>query len=297
VIVKGVPVYANVRDTRLYFDVDGAGLVDDERQGTREKPVLFALHGGPGGEHGSLKPALSRLADTAQIIYLDHRGSGRSARGPRDTYTLDNNVEDLEAMRRHLGLDKIGVLGVSYGGMVALTYATRYGGHLSHLIPVVTTASGRFLPRARQLLAERGTPEQRAAAEPLWTGAFTGEDQLRDYFETLGPLYSLTYDLDKARKHPRILNHEALNEGFGGFLTDYDVTARLPEITAPTLVIGGRHDWICPPEFSAEIAAAIPGADLRILERSGHSVLSDEPAACTDIIRGFLTYTRQNTGS
>nr|WP_245667728.1 alpha/beta fold hydrolase [Actinomadura macra] len=113
-------------------------------------------------------------------MYLDQRGSGRSARGPHDTYTLDNNVEDLEAMRRHLGLDKIGILGVSYGGMVALTYATRYNQHLSHLIPVVTAASGRFISRAQQILAERGTPQQHAAAEPLWTGAFTNDDQLRD---------------------------------------------------------------------------------------------------------------------
>ncbi len=283
-------MYAKVRGTSLYFDVEGSGLVHYKGE-MRDQPVLFALHGGPGSEHCAFKPVLSALADKAQIVYLDHRGSGRSARGPRETYTLENNVEDLEAMRLHLGLNKIGLLGVSYGGMVALSYAARYGRHLSHLIAVATTPSHRFLPRAREILAERGTPEQRAAAEPLWSGAFESEDQLREYFEVLGPLYSRTFDLQKSRERRRILNPDALNEGFGGFLRTYDVTGDLHRITAPTLVIGARHDWICAPEFSAEIARGIPGADLRIFEHSGHSVLSDEPEAFTDVVRGFLTYT------
>ncbi|MCD0453455.1 alpha/beta fold hydrolase [Actinocorallia sp. API 0066] len=257
----------------------------------REKVVVVAVHGGPGGEHGAFKPVLSGLADKAQVVYVDHRGSGRSERGARETYTLENNVEDLEALREYLGFERIALLGVSYGGMVALTYATRYPRRLSHLIAVVTAPSHRFLPRAREILAERGTPEQRAAAEPLWTGTFESEEQLRAYFEVLGPLYSRTYDLAKSRERPRILNPEALNEGFAGFLRTYDVTGELHRITAPTLVIGGRHDWICPPEFSAEIAAAIPGADLRIFEDSGHSVMSDEPDAFLDVVRGFLTYT------
>ena len=61
-----------------------------------------------------------------QLVYFDHRGQGRSARGAKETYTLDNNVEDMEALRQHLGLDQIVVIGASYGGMVALTYASRY---------------------------------------------------------------------------------------------------------------------------------------------------------------------------
>ncbi|MDX6742226.1 alpha/beta fold hydrolase [Actinocorallia sp. A-T 12471] len=282
-------MYARVRDTNLYFDVEGAGLV--HYKGTwREKPVIVALHGGPGGEHSAYKPVLSGLADKAQIIYLDHRGSGRSARGPRESYTLENNVEDLEALRLHLGLEKIALLGASYGGMVALSYAVRYGENLSHLVAVATTPSHRFLPRAQEILAERGTPEQRAAAEPLWTGTFGSEDQLREYFEILGPLYSRTYDLAEARKKRRILSPDALNEGFAGFLRAYDVSADLPRITVPTLVLGARHDWICAPEFSVEIARGIPGADLRIFEESGHSILSDEPEAFLDAVRGFLTY-------
>jgi proline iminopeptidase len=284
-------MFARVRDTELFFDVEGAMLVRDDAE-LREKPVVVALHGGPGGDHAGFKPALSPLADKAQIIYLDNRGCGRSTRGGRETYTLDNNVEDLEALRRHLGLGRIVPLGVSYGGMVALSYAVRYPHNVSHVIVVVTAASHRFLDRAQQILAERGTPEQRAVAGRLFAGAFENDEQMREYFLVLGPLYSLTFDPERVRKRIRagIPSYEACNEGFGGFLRSYDVTGRLAAITAPTLVIGARHDWICPPEFSEEIAGLIPGADLRIFENSGHHVMVDEHAEFIDVVRGFLIY-------
>ncbi len=282
---------AMIRGTELYFDVDGAGLVPDGPQ-MREKPVIVALHGGPGGDHTGFKPALAPLTDLAQIVYVDHRGSGRSARGDRSTYTLDENVEDLEALRQYLGLGPIIPLGVSYGGMLALAYACRYPQHLAALIAVVTAPSYRFLETAQATLRARGTPEQQAAAEPLWAGNFTSDDQLRDYFEVLGPLYSRTFDLEKSRERRNrgILSPDAINEGFGGFLRTFDLTPHLHRITAPTLVIGARHDWICAPEFSEEIARLIPRADLRIFEHSGHSVMVDEHAAFVDVVRGFLRY-------
>lgn len=282
---------ARIRDTEIYFDIDGAGLVPD---GPRmvERPTAFLLHGGPGGDHTGFKSGLAALTDRMQLVYFDHRGQGRSARGSRETYTLENNVEDMEALRQHLGLDQIVVIGVSYGGMVALAYACRYPQHVSHLIAVVTTASHRFLDRARELVAERGTPEQQAVCEALWAGTFASEEELRRYFDVMGPLYSLTHNPVKAkeRRERGIVAADAINEGFGGFLRTYDVTAQLGRITCPTLVIAGRHDWICPPEFSEELARAIPHADLRIFERSGHSVAADEPQAFLDTIRGFLVY-------
>ena len=83
---------------------------------------------------------------------------------------------------------------------------------------------------------------------------------------------------------------DAINEGFGGFLRTFDVTGELHKITAPTLVIGAKHDWICAPEFSEEIASKIPNADLSMFEHSGHSVITDEHQAFLDVVRGFVTY-------
>ncbi len=289
---------AKLRGTEIYFDVEGMGLVPD---GPRmvEKPVAFVLHGGPGGDHTGYKPALSPLADKLQLVYIDHRGQGRSARGPRETYTLDNNVEDMEALREYLGLEKIVVLGASYGGMVALTYATRYPQNVSHLIAIVTASSHRFLDAAKKNMAERGTDEQKLVAEKLWSGTFADEEELRQYFDVMGPMYSMKFDPEKAkeRRMRGIVSPDAINEGFAGFLRDYDVTDQLHRIDAPTLVIAGRHDWICPPEFSQLIASKIPNADLRIFEESGHSVMGDEHDDFIDVIRGFLVYQQPTSAS
>jgi proline iminopeptidase len=176
--------------------------------------------------------------------------------------------------------------------MVALTYASRYPESVSHLIAVVTSPSYRFLDRAKTILAERGTDEQRAMGDILWAGAFESEEQLKEYYAVMGPLYSLKHEPEKARESRErgIRSIDAINEGFGGFLRSYDVTGDLHKVTAPTLVIGGRHDWICAPEFSGEIARLIPHADLRIFENSSHSVAADEPEAYLDVLKGFLVY-------
>lgn len=283
---------AKLRDTEIYFDIEGMGLVPKGDR-MQEKPIAFVVHGGPGADHTSFKPTLTPLSRRMQLVYFDHRGQGRSARGDRSTYTLDNNVEDMEALRQYLGLEQIIVIGASYGGMVALTYASRYPERVSHLIAVVTVPDARFLDRAKQNLAERGTPEQQAIAQHLWEGTFRDEDHLREFFQVTRSLYSITANPDDPPPkswNRAILSADAINVAFGGFLRTYDVRSELSKITAPTLVIGARHDWICPPEFSEEIAALIPNADLRIFEHSGHAIRADEPDALIDAIAGFIVY-------
>mgnify|MGYP002776991093 CR=1 FL=1 len=284
-------MFAAIRGTRIYFDIEGAGLVPEGNR-MREKPIAFLIHGGPGADHSSYKPTFSALNDKMQLVYFDHRGQGRSARGDKSKYTLDENVEDMEALRQHLGLEKIIAIGGSYGGMVALTYATRYPQNLSHLIVIATVPDFRFLQRAQEILQERGTPEQIAIAEYLWNGNFESEEQLGEYFRIMHPLYSYTADPTKAVQSRTILSIDAINQAFGGFLRSYSVLDQLHKITVPTLVIAGRHDWICPPEFSEEIARAIPNADLRIFENSGHLIRADEPQALLDAIAGFIVYNK-----
>ncbi|QUY45032.1 alpha/beta fold hydrolase [Acaryochloris marina] len=280
---------ARIRDTELYFDVEGCELAIATSH-IQQKPVFFVIHGGPGVDHTTCRPVLSPLSEIAQLVYFDHRGHGRSARGNSETYTLDNNVEDMEALRQYLGLERIGLLGFSYGGMVALTYASRYPNHVSQLIPVVTAADSRFLTLAQAKLAREGTPEQQVIAQLLWDGQFASEQQLQEYFQLLGPLYSLTFDLDKSMDAWRrvIFNPEAINQAFGGFLRTYDIRAALPQISVPTLVIGAEKDWICPPQFSREIAQAIPNARLEIVPNSGHSIRADAPKILLELVSNFM---------
>ncbi len=178
--------------------------------------------------------------------------------------------------------------------MVALAHAARYPASVSHLIAVVTAAHGGFMRRAREIVTERGTPEQREVCEPLWQGAMMDRAQMQRFYAVMGPLYSRRHDpAAAALGHERTLHEpEPLNRAFGGFLRDFDLRPELSRITAPTLVIAGRHDWICPPEFSEEIARLIPRAELRVFENSSHSVRADEPQSLLDAIAGFVVYKR-----
>ncbi|MBN9061374.1 MAG: alpha/beta fold hydrolase, partial [Rhizobiales bacterium] len=232
-----------------------------------------------------------------QLVYFDHRGQGRSARGDVSKYTLDENVEDMEALRRHLGLGPIVSIGTSYGGMVAMAHAARYPDAVSHLILIVTASHAGFHERARQIVAERGTPEQQAVCEQLWAGALDTIEKVRRYYDLMGPLYARRFDpvAAAAVRERGIHSPEALNQAFapGGFLRSYDLRPELKNIVAPTLIIAGRHDWICPPEFSEEIHRLIPGSDLRVFDESSHSVRVDEPEKLVDAIQGFLVYRRR----
>lgn len=284
---------ARIRGTEIYFDVEGMGLVPE---GSRmvERPVAFVIHGGPGGDHTGFKPGFGPLAERMQLVYFDHRGQGRSAKGDPATYTLDENVEDMEALREHLGLGPIVSIGTSYGGMVAMAHAARYPRSVSHLVLVVTAAHAGFNARARQIVAERGTPEQKEVAAQLWAGALDTPEKLRRYYDVMGPLYSRSHDpvAAKAGRDRGILSPDALNRAFapGGFLQHYDLRPELARIVAPTLILAGRHDWICPPEFSEEIHRLVPGSDLRIFEESSHSIRADEPRKMIDAIAGFVAY-------
>ena len=282
-------MYAAIRDTEIYFDVDGVGL-EITSSGLKQKPVVFLIHGGPGGDHLSYKSSISSLTDVAQLVYFDHRGQGRSRRGDKSTYTLDNNVEDMEALRVYLGLERIVVFGSSYGGVVAQEYALRYPQNVAKLILSVTASNSKFLDRAQEILADRGTKAQQEMGKYLFDATFTSDNQVAEFFKVFKSMYSRKAALNQAVARPNytIWNHEALNQGFGGFLRDFNVTERLPEIKVPTLVMGGKYDWICAPEFSEEIAQKIPGAELKIFDNSGHALGLDEPELLVSTVREFL---------
>src|SRR5258705_11149478 len=134
-------MHVRVNGVRLYSDVEGARLVPDGPV-MREKPTLLLLHGGPGFDHSIYKPAYSALADIAQIIYLDHRGNGRSEDGARESWNLAQWGDDVRAFCDTLGIVSPIVLGASFGGMVALAYATRHPGHPSRLVLISPEDTG-----------------------------------------------------------------------------------------------------------------------------------------------------------
>jgi proline iminopeptidase len=287
-------VYASVRGTQLFFDVDGASLRTVDGGGFDERPTLVLVHGGPGSTHAGYKRgSVARLAETCQLVYYDQSGCGLSAGEPNDS--IDGDVADLEALREHLGLEQLALLGTSYGGMVAQGYAIAHGARLSALVLNCTAPSFRFLAEAKAALAARGTAEQQRVAERLWTGSFASTEDLREFYEAMGPLYANDYVAGQASAEWGVerMSYRAANAGFGGFLRRFDFVDRLAGIGCPTLVLAGATDWICAPEQARLIASKVPGARLHVFAGSGHGLADDEPDRFVRVVSEFLSTSRQ----
>lgn len=268
---------AKIRGTEIYFDIAGM-QVQPVGQEFIERPVLFMLHGGPGGDHTRFKQHSLELQQVAQLVFIDHRGCGRSKKTRRKDYTLENNIEDIEALRKHLGLEKICILGTSYGGMVAQGYAIRYPQNVEKLILVVTAPSYRFLDDAKKILHDRGTPKQIAMCEHLWNGTFKSHHHVMKFFKMTDELYSLKAKKNRKKSFRATQvkwSHDALNEGFTGALRTFDFIPQLKKITCPTLVLAGQQDWICNPAQSKIIAKHIKHSTLKIFKNSGHALAVD----------------------
>lgn len=281
---------AKIRGTEIYFDIAGMQLQPVGNDFV-ERPVLFMLHGGPGGDHLRFKQHSLELQDIAQLVFIDHRGCGRSKKTRRKDYTLKNNVEDIEALRKHLGLKKICVLGTSYGGMVAQGYAIRYPQHIDKLILVATSPSYRFIKEAKEYLQKYGNAQQIKISECLWNGTFKSPQHVTQFFKLMDSIYSTT-----SRKHRKqnysqsktIWNHEVLNEGFANSLKRYDFTHQLKKIKSPTLILAGQKDWICSPNQAKIMAKQIPHSKLKIFKKCGHSVAVDAHTQYIAAIKRFL---------
>lgn len=287
---------AYIRGTEIYFDVAGM-QIEVKANRLVEKPILFLIHGGPGGNHLHFKSDSIKLQRLAQLIFIDQRGCGWSKKGKQSDYTLENNIEDIEALRQYLGLNKICVLGFSYGGIVAQGYAIRYPKNISKLILVATAPSYHFIEEAKQNLQRMGTKEQIAVCNQyLWPGRFNSDKKVNDYFEIMKSLYYFNLKTARkkliANKKPGALksefSYEALNAGFGGFLQHFDFTKQLRKITCPSLIMAGRHDWICSPNQSAILAKNIKKSTLKIFEKASHKISSDVNAAYIKCVKDFL---------
>jgi len=278
-------MFITVNGARLFFDTVGPKLaVDGERM--LERPTLLVMHGGPGFDHSTLRPYFDRFADTHQVVYLDHRGNGRSGGGP-ETWTLAQWGDDVKAFCDALGIEKPVVYGNSFGGMVAMAYAARHPAHPGKLI-LSSTAARLRLDITYRLMGERGGAAARAIAERAWT---VGDDaSLAEYIKVCIPFYNPRPNPAEAAARKRaILRLDVMKHFLLGEMRSMDGRAGLSAIACPVLILAGGYDPITPPDCAREIAAQLPQAELVVIEEAGHGVHRDEPERAEAVLRRFLS--------
>jgi len=291
--------------TQGYVDADGV-MIWYEEFGKGEP--LMIIHGGPGASHDYFLPYLIPLARHNRLIFIDERGSGKSEQlEDVKQYTVENMVEDVEAVRKALGLGKINLLGHSFGGVLAQAYALKYQQNLSHLILCSTFPSTSEMNKVFDNIKENMTPELRNRINKMEAEGLYGHglsyEQNRYTAEYMKAAWGEGYFPYLYQRRP----DPAYDPESGGFAWDLyremwgsngeyvidgnlksvEYVDQLHTIKVPALVNCGDHDE-CAPSLSEEMHAKIPGSKLVIFPQSGHMTFVDQPDMFIKTIDDFL---------
>ena len=288
--------------------IDAHGLMIYYKTLGHGTPLLI-LHGGPGASHDYLLPHLLPLAREHTLVFIDERGSGRSAKLENPSgYTLDNMVEDVEAVREGLKLGKVSLLGHSFGGVLAQAYALKYQANLSHLVLCSTFHSTSKMNEVFERILARMDPELRKRIKRFEEAGLYGKGKWfeknrypNDYMtaawgEGYFPyMYQRRPDANYDPIASGIMAWDLYREMWGshgefvidGNLKSVEYTDRLKSITVPTLITAGDHDE-CDPSLAREMHEKIAGSKLVILPQSGHMTFVDQPGLFLKAVSDFL---------
>ncbi|MGA2134965.1 MAG: proline iminopeptidase-family hydrolase [Bryobacteraceae bacterium] len=270
---------------------------------------LLIVHGGPGASHDYFLPYLLPLARHHKLIFIDERGSGKSEKLEDPAgYTVENMVEDTEAVRQGLKLGRISLLGHSYGGVLAQAYALKYQANLTHLVLCSTFHSTKEMNEVfrRQLAAMPA--ELRDRIQSLENAGLYGKG--KDYEKNRYPndymiaawgegyfpyLYQRKPDANYDPIANGIMSWDLYREMWGshgefvidGNLKSVEYADRLKTVKVPTLITAGDHDE-CSPSLAEEMHDLIAGSKLVIIPRSGHMTFVDQPALFIRTVTDFL---------
>lgn len=274
----------DVPGARLYYRMDGRG-----------DPIVV-VHGGPGMDHSYLLPGMNVLADSHRVIYYDQRGGGRTE-GAVDSTTVsfERFIADIDAIADSLRLGRFTLLGHSWGGLLAMRYAARRPERLRALVVMNTVEPGRRYAReSRQLMRAKQSAQDSvelvrvlSSPELRTREASAVNAMLRVFFRATfadrALADRLVIDLD-----PRTAKNMASVATFVmGPLGAYDLWGEVATIRVPTLIVQGEAD-LMPLEMVQDLAKAIPGSELAVIQNAGHFPYIEKPGETFGAINRFL---------
>ena len=279
---------------RLYYRIEGSG-----------PQTLVVVHGGPGNSLESVRPDFERLARGRTVIYYDQRGNGRSdliEDEPR--LAIDRHIADLEALRRHFRLEKMVLLGNSWGGLLASAYAAAHPDRIERLIldasappsqPQLVELGETIARRARQRLTDEERRRLDYVAQPQnWMSDADPLQVCRDFMHSIFRTY--TFDPERLPAYrgdvcagpiEAVRRQQLVNNAIWRSLGAFDLRPEVRHVTAPVLVIHGIADAI-PVEGARDWAASYPNARLLLAPRSGHLIHLEQPDLFFEAVEAFL---------
>jgi proline iminopeptidase len=279
---------------RLHYRIEGEG-----------PQTLVVVHGGPGFSLESVRADLAPLAAHRRVIYYDQRGNGLSTLiDDPAALAVSRHIADLEAIRRHFGLEKMSLFGNSWGGILISAYAAAHPDRVERLVldasgsptlDYVREMRDRVGARARERLS---AAEQRrfaelfqagtwlAAADPIAVCNEFGQFILRTY--VFDPAAALPFRSNLCAGPPEAVRRSlSVNGTIMRSLGEYDLRPAVRRVTAPVLVMHGVAD-VVPPGGARDWAASYPNSRLLLMRRSGHLMHVEEPEAFFAAVETFL---------
>ena len=252
---------------------------------------IIAVNGGPGLSHAYMlqNDMWQRLSAHRLVVFYDQRGTGASKHlQPNAPQTMDAQVADLDAVRAALHLDRIALLGDSYGGLLSMAYASAHPEHIAKLI--LSDSPGpswksivHLLPQVFPDQEEKGDAEEKSLATNPEAAAQAG---LINHFRMI--FYS-------PAKRDAYLAHmgdigfvPAVASAIQQASADLDLSDKLPGFHFPTLILTGRYDMNVAPLTAWHMAHQIPGAKIVFFEESGHLPSYEEPEKYLQVLEKFL---------
>lgn len=275
----------SVPGAQIYYEVFGSG------SGT----PLFVANGGPGFDHNYLhvSDAWDTLAQSRRIVMWDQRGTGRS--GPLkegQSCTLADQINDLEALRAHLGFDKIDLLGHSWGGFLVMAYAARHPEDIAHLL-IVDSAAPRWSDTL--FLFKDVYPDVTAREDSYHFTSDVGEKDSENAREAATDLYEsmLFYSPERRdeflAKMANDKEYYEVNRAVNRDVARYNLNPEIIKFRFPTIVMCGRFDMNVAPVIAYKIHQAIPGSQFVVFEKSGHIPFFEEPGEFVRVVNEFLS--------
>ncbi len=287
--------YFHSVDMKIHYHVEGKG------------PLLICLHGGKGNSGDYFFPYLSPLADEMTMVYLDERGSGRSKPvSDKRLVSYEGMAADIDNLISHLGAEKAGILGHSFGSGLALYFALHYPHRMRELYVVCGGVSYPEISRQgwygriydEEMLQLNLAGEVQRVCDLYNSGKITADESFRRQVKIQAPsiIYHWPEKRDEvyavfARTDFTFLGRE--NSNFGNEPEIHaDILARLGETRCPALILAGQQDISCPLERLGAMARHIPSCEVRVIPRSKHFPFIDEPEIFVEMIRSFRRSSR-----
>ena len=276
------PQYYEINGYKINIEVKGVG-----------EPIVF-LAGGPGNSHDYMQGNFGQYYKTNKVVFVDFLGRGLSENAnSKSEYTVDNDVAFLENIREKLSLEKISLVGHSYGAVHAQAYALKYPARVKKMMLINGFHSGEMWQAncdSYNHYAKTHFPEIWRKVDSLRKLGYVSSDpEFIKVYSSLPTKYVYYHNTELKQKVPDTEIRKISTEVYfsiigrdadffvGGSMIDLDFRRKLKDLNVETIIVAGRYDGVSTPKYAVQYKTFMPQAEFVMFEKSGHNPYLEEP--------------------